>query len=407
MSASEEARWAYPGWQVVAAGGVGVFFATMPLNTFSIFLTPLCDEFGWSREAAASTFGTLTLVAALSAPVIGRLVDHLGARHVVVPSLAIAGVALLSLAFLTRSLEQFRLVYGALGLLIMGTSPIAYSRVIFSWFTALRGRALAVMLAGAGLSNILMPLAAQALIAAAGWRWTLALLGVGTLGIAAPIAAYAVRERDVPRPDPAATGALVRVALRSRVFWTLVVVVFGGTVAMSGALVHLAALLIDRGVSTSLAAVVVSVLGGASLLGRLTTGWFLDRFPPARVSACLLTLAAGGACLLATASSMPAGALAAALIGFGAGGEVDVIPYLLARYFGRAAQSTLYGLTWSAWGLGGALAPAAMGRAFDTTGSYAVALFAVGAITFVAALLILTLPAPPRASAIHDAVEAA
>jgi len=80
-------------------------------------------------------------------------------------------------------------------------------------------------------------------------------------------------------------------------------------------------------------------------------GWrgaLLDRFFAARVSFVLLSMAALGTFLLAGAQSLQMGELAAVLIGFGMGGEADVIPYMLSRYFGLRSFATLYGLTWTA-----------------------------------------------------------
>jgi cyanate permease len=188
------------------------------------------------------------------------------------------------------------------------------------------------------------------------------------------------------------TRAAVREALRSRTLWTLIVVVFGTTVTINGAIVHLSALLTDRGVTASRAALVVSVMSVASLLGRLMTGWLLDRFVATRVSFVLLAMAAAGTLLLARAESFTAGMTAAMLIGFGTGGEVDVIPYLLSRYFGLAALSTLFGTAWMAFGLAGAVGPMAMGRAHDATGSYEVVLVSMAVGTLAIAALILSLP---------------
>ena len=84
---------------------------------------------------------------------------------------------------------------------------------------------------------------------------------------------------------------------------------------------------------------------------------------------------------------------AAVLIGYGTGGETDVTPYMLSRYFGLRSLSTLYGLNWTAWGIAGAIAPALMGRAFDTTGSYDSVLTQLSIATVVVAALMLTLPA--------------
>ena len=59
----DEDRFRYPGWRVVGACAVSTFFATLPLNTFAVFLRPVCETFHWSRDAAASAFAMLTLMA--------------------------------------------------------------------------------------------------------------------------------------------------------------------------------------------------------------------------------------------------------------------------------------------------------------------------------------------------------
>ena len=324
----DERRLGYEGWRVVVACSVGTFFATIPLNTFAVFFRPVSQHFSWSREAASSAFGTLTLVAAFSAPWIGRLLDRFGARRIMLPSLALSGCAVASLSMLTPSVWHLRLVFAALGLATLGASTIGPSRAVFSWFDALRGRALGLTLTGAALSGIVTPPIAQALINAYGWRIAWLLCGSATVLVALPAAVMFVRDRRLPKGQAttATPGVSVRDALRTRVFWTLVVVLFAGTIATSGAFVHIVALLVDRGVSAAGGAIAVSAIGFASLVGRLTTGWMLDRLDAARVSAGLLVIAASGVFLLAGAHSLWAGVLAALFIGFGAGGESDVTP---------------------------------------------------------------------------------
>ena len=90
--------------------------------------------------------------------------------------------------------------------------------------------------------------------------------------------------------------------------------------------------------------------------------------------------------------SFPAGCLAAALIGVGAGGEAAITPYLLTRYFGLRAFSTLYGLTWTFYAAAGAIGPVILGRAFDATGSYASLLTVLAAALGLAAATNLLLP---------------
>jgi len=81
------------------------------------------------------------------------------------------------------------------------------------------------------------------------------------------------------------------------------------------------------------------------------------------------------------------------LIGVGMGGEADIIPYLLSKYFGLRSFSTLYGFTWTAYALAAALGPVLMGRAFDAAGSYETFLMQLSVITLASGALMLLMPA--------------
>jgi cyanate permease len=234
-----------------------------------------------------------------------------------------------------------------------------------------------------------LPPAAQALIRAFGWRRACLALGAMVLVLGLPMVIAFIRERPVVRvtADGRAAGVSLGEGLRSRVFWILVVVLFASSIAQNGSIAHLAALLTDRGVSAGGGAIAVSAMGGASLIG-----WLLDRFFAARVSFALLAIAALGTFLLAGAHSLTMGVVAAVLIGFGMGGEADVTPYLLSRYFGLRSFSMLYGFTWTAYAFAGALGPILMGKAFDATGSYETLLVRLAAVTLAVATLMLAMP---------------
>jgi MFS family permease len=382
------------GWPVAAASSIGVLFGTTAFVTFAVFFKPLSVEYGWSREAIAVAFGSMTLAAALSAPFAGLLSDRFGPHWICGPCLAIVSVAFASLAALTPSPFHLYLVFTLVGVAMPGTSGVVYARAVSSWFDERRGTALAILLASAAVGTMVFPPLADALIQRVGWRAAYLALGSAGLLVGVPIVLRFVRLRvaEETRANSAATGSTVADALASRTFWTLIGVVFGATITVSGTMVHLSVLLTDRGVASGDAALVVSMMGAASLAGRLLTGWLLDRFVAIPVSFVLVSIAALGTLLLAGTRSFAADALAAALIGFGTGGTFDVVPYLLSRYFGLRALSTLYGLNWTAWGLAGVVGPVVMGRAFDSTGSYGPVLVGFAAATLGVAALMLTLP---------------
>lgn len=385
----------YEGWRVALASGVGVFvsFASLLVYTFGIFLKPVAEEFSWSREAVSAAFGIAAMAVAVCSPLLGYLLDRFHPRRIILPCLAIFGCAFASLSLLTPHLWHLYVVFAVLGIVGNGTAQMAYSRAVSSWFERRRGTALAVVMSGGAVGAMVLPPAAVALIRHFGWRGACLALGAMVLAIGLPTVARFIRERPVAAGADARTaGASVRDALLSGVFWILVVVLFCSSLAQNGAIAHMSALLTDRGVSGTGGAMALSAMGGASLVGRLLTGWLLDRFFAARVSFALLAIAALGAFLLSGAQTLTMGVLAAALIGFGMGGEADVTPYLLSRYFGLRSFSVLYGLTWTFYAAAGALGPILMGKAFDVTGSYEALLVRLALGTLGVAALMLFLP---------------
>jgi predicted MFS family arabinose efflux permease len=389
-----------PGWRVVAAAyfGVMVGFGSLLVFTFGIFLKPLSAGFGWSRESISAAFGLAALTVAVCSPPLGHLLDRFGPRKIVLPCMAVFGAAFASLSLLTPSLAHLYATFVVIGVVGNGTTQMGYSRAVSTWFDHRRGLALSLVMAGVGTGAMLFPPLAQRLISGFGWRFAYASLGIVILLFGIPLTALFVREKPREHSSVHHTldGVTVAAGLRSRAFWIIVATLFLGSMSVNGAITHLSPLLTDRGISAGTAALAASALGLASFCGRLFTGYLLDRFFAPRVGLCLLVGTATGILLLSTARSAPLGLLAAALIGFGLGGEADITPYLLTRYFGLRSFSTLYGFTWTAYAIAGAIGPVVMGGAYDATGSYTALLTMLAVATFVSASLFALLPGYPQ-----------
>jgi len=272
----------YEGWRVASASALGVFvsFASIFIYTFGIFLKPIAQEYHWSREAVSSAFGFAAIMVAVASPAIGYLLDRFEPRRIILPCLLVFGLAFASLSTLTPHLWHLYGTFVVLGLVGNGTAQMAYARALGTWFEARRGTALAIMMAGGAVGAMVLPPLTQALIVRVGWRNTCVALGVIPLAVGLPTIAAFVRERPRPRVSETRTtpGATVAEGLASRVFWLLLIVLFCASVAQNGTIAHLAALLTDRGVSAGEAAIAMAAMGAASLVGRLVTGWLLDRF---------------------------------------------------------------------------------------------------------------------------------
>ena len=302
----DEGAFAYPGWRVALASGAGVLvgFGSLLVYTFGIFLKPLTEEFGWSRQAASLAFGIAAIMLAVGSPPLGYLL--VGARRIILPCVTVFGCVFASLALLTRHLWHLYAIFAILGAVGNGTAHLAYTRAVSTWFDRRRGMALAVVMTGGAVGAIVLPPIAQALMESLGWRGAFGILGAVVLSVGLPVVVPLVREKpgfDRERRVES-EGASVAMALQSRAFWILVVVLFLFSIGQNGAMTHLSALLTDRGVSPHGAAIALSLMGAASLLGRLVTGWLLDRFFAPRLAFCVLAMAALGIFILSSAHSL-------------------------------------------------------------------------------------------------------
>ena len=369
----EESSLHYTGWHVAAAAFVGVMVSFAPIvpYTFSLFLNPLHAAFGWQREAIAGTFALAAITVAVVSPGIGVLLDRFPPRRIILPSIVVFALALASLSRLGPSIQRFYLTYFILGLVANGTAQFAYTRTILTWFTRRRGLAVALILTGSGVGSILIPPLTQWVIDHHGWRNAYLMLGgIALLGM--PLTALLVRNRPVaPREDESLmSGMTVAAALRTSPFWILASIIMLSAFGENGLVTNLAAMLTEHGVTVQAAALALSVRGGAGILGRLCTGFLIDRFPAQRIQTAILLVSAAGTFILAFSGTSVMALVGAALLGIGLGSEADVAPYLLARYFGRKHFSVLYGLTWTAYAIGGATGPMVIGHFYDRAGSY-------------------------------------
>ncbi len=395
-----ESNFRYYGWRVVLAACLGVMagFGSLFVYTFSVFVKPLATDFGWTREAISGGFAIAAITLGTVSPLLGRWIDRLGPRHIILTCMTVFGCVIASLSLLGSSVWQFYVTCFVLGLVGNGAAHLAYSRSISTWFQQRLGTALAFVMVGAGLGAMILPVVAQAIASRLGWRAAYAALGGLALLLGLPLSWRYIRERGETRRKSAPvahSGMTWQQGIRSFAFWIVTTILFASSISMNGAITHLSALLTDRGITPKEAALCASILGGSSVLGRIATGWLLDRFFGPRVALGINLLTALGIFLLARANGFATGGLAAVLIGIGAGGEAATTPYLLTRYFGIRAFSTLYGLTWTFYAAAGAIGPVILGRAFDATGSYSSLLGLLAAVLALAAVMNLLLPRYP------------
>src|SRR5690349_15769966 len=192
------------GWVVVATAALGLFLGAFPIValSFGVFFQPFVREFHASRAAVSLAVTIHNLVSAISAVVIGRMADRIGARRLVLPGLVIVATLLISARAIGSRLSELYLFYAALGVVGSATTTVPYALVVSRWFDRRRGLALGGMRVGLGVGAVVMPVVAQRLIASFGWRNAFAIVGCAMLTIPLPIVGVLLKD------SPAEIGLL-------------------------------------------------------------------------------------------------------------------------------------------------------------------------------------------------------
>ena len=406
----------YGWWNVLASFvGLSLSYAMFTVFSFGVFVSPLQAEFEWGRGpmSLALTFANIAVVVA--SPLLGGLVDRVGARRVMVVSIALLGLSVASMSQLTGDIRHYYLMHVLIPFLGAGTLPLAYSRIIVQWFEKRRGLALGIALSGFGFGAALVPAAAQWMIGLFGWRTAYLVFGGLIVLVSLPLAAFVLREKpadlgllpdgvdrpeDVEAPGVPLTrweGLDLRESARTRPFWFLVVSIVLIGVGITSILAHLVPMLIGRGVEPSRAALAMSLLGIGLILGRILSGWLMDRFFAPYVAAGFQLGMICGLVILALDFSGPLAFAAGISVGLATGSEISEISYLVSRYFGLKSFGLINGIMFAAFQLGSGIGAYAMGAYYDVAGDYIAALWVVTGLVVVSTVLIAMLgPYPGR-----------
>jgi predicted MFS family arabinose efflux permease len=150
--------------------------------------------------------------------------------------------------------------------------------------------------------------------------------------------------------------------------------------------------LTDRGVSTQQASFVMTIVGLAMMIGRLSLGLLLDRiFAPHLTALVFLAPAVAFSVLLLTHATGANAMIAAAFLGFGLGAEVDALAYIASRAFGLRYFGRILGFLMVAFTLGLAFGPTLFGKVYDQFQTYQLALWIAAGISALSSGLIVTL----------------
>jgi MFS family permease len=376
------------GYQAVLTSFFGMGASSLAPLSLGMFMEPMQRELGWGRGEISAGLMIMSGVSSVGAALAGRLMDRFGERRVGVPGMVVycSGIALLGTSG-SLSWNWWALWFVvACGHVFV--NPTLWATAVSKRFDVQRGLALAATSCGSGALLVFMPVTVGRLIADHGWRMTYVIMGCATAVVMLPLMMLFLRERRNPAYPPrmastvdgaASAKSELWMSLRSGRFIRLALGCFIVTTATIGLQVHYVPLLVHGGAGRASAASMAGMIGVGSIVGRLSSGVLLDRWRGQIVGAVYFALPAFSSLfLLRYHGGSIDGSVIAGVQGLALGAELNVVAFLVGRYFGLRNYGTLVGTIMGGVVIGSGLGPTWAGAIFDATNSYR--LFVVGAI---------------------------
>jgi MFS family permease len=394
------------GWRLVLTAAVGLISSpsSLPIYSIGILVGPLQLSHAWSRGQIQAAVLFSQGLGAICAPIVGYLIPIVGIRRFILLGQLGLTFGFVFAAGMSNSIWEFYTAYAIMAVLGAGTGAVSWSRLIAGSFQRNRGFALGLALSGTGFCAMLAPLYAAFLLNSYGWRITYVGLALAPLLTALPLSYFLIpkdagttsniTQRAQNRED--ITGISIGRAVKSYRFWTLAVSVTLIYLAISGVIPNLVPLLTDGGMARRSAAVVSSIVGLSMILGRASIGWTFDRFWAPAIAVMVLIPAAIACAAMTLHLGFYGYLVAAAFVGMATGVELDVLAYLVARYFGMFQYAQIYGVLFGIVSLAAGLGPMAFAHIYDITGSYGTSLNIAATLFFAGAMLLLVLGRYPH-----------
>jgi sugar phosphate permease len=386
-------------WVIAGCFVLLFLFAGAGFYSFSIFIKPLEEQFGWSRGAISLTMSIYMILHGLVGPLVGHLTQTYGPKRIMTIFALGTGICFI-LVSLTPSLWYFYLIYAFLAIANSGIGFIPVSSLLAKWFIRRRGTAIGSAMVGISMGGlVLSPIIGQ-ITYHFGWRISYVFLGLLVWLLAIPMTLFVIKgspaemglmpdgdETRVPdNPNhhtekvnhfsTAEDGWPVREAFRTRSFFWIMATFFLAPLAQMGVLQHQVPLIVDTGISEASAAIALGLTAGMGGLGKLSFGRVSEILPFRYTAMICFGLQALGVLVLLNAHSMAMVWLYVVIFGFSMGGVIVLLPLVVGHFFGLAAFGVIMGAVTLVQSLGNSSGTVISGLIYDYLGSYHYALLA-------------------------------
>lgn len=398
------------GWKLALSASLGFSFFSVMLAATGLFMEPLGNEFGWSRTLLSSGPSIATVMTAVLGPFFGMLIDKYGPRKLALPGLVLTMAAVTSFSLVNGETWQWIALWIVFGLVSVSIKSTIWTAAVVGEFNKSRGLALGLTLSGTAVAQSIVPLLGNFLITEFGWRAAFVWLGLGWGGITFLVAVLFFRDGrsrlaavkqttpdQTPAPALPASGLTVREASRDSALWRVAISNFIVMTFTMGLTIHLFPILTEAGISRTSAALLTSLAGVAGIVGKLVTGFLLDRFRPNWVGGLTLGAASIAFAFLVDGIASPRLIVIALLVnGYAAGTKTHITGFLTAGYGGMKSFGAIYGFMSALMALASGVGPLLAGAMYDYSGHYSNFLI-IGAIACaLGGAIILSMPSCPK-----------
>ena len=377
------------GWAVVAAGAVASGTAFGTVYTFGAFFDAMAEDLDAGRGSTALVFGVTLLLFFGFGAVSGPLADRYGPRRLVIGGAVLVSTGL-ALTSRVDAVAAGYLTYGVGVGLGGGMIITPLYAAAGGWFVRRRALAVGVVATGNGLGTLVLVPLAERLIADHGWRSAYLVLAAVDLALLTVAGAVVARPPIPPAPPAlarmravAGVAAFRRLFVTGMLFSISLFIAFGFVVDFATA----------EGVSSSRAALLVGIIGAASVVGRLGLTALSGRVPAVRLlQGCLAAQPLAFAVWLVAGGTYPLLVCFALLLGVAYGGFVALGPETAAVLFGVVGLGGVMGLMFLGAGLGGLVGPPLAGWLADASAGSTVPIALALGVAVVAFVLSLGIP---------------
>ena len=377
----------YRGWWVL--GGLVLIYAAtngILMHTLPLLYPELIDEFGWDQAQVTLPATVFFVVAALTSPPAGALLDRHSARKIIL--IGVCGIAIGLFAYAkVGTLGQLIAVYVLLAVSLSLSGLVSNMLIVTRWFARLRGRATGILLMASSLGGAVFPLLLGAIMADTGWRTALSVFAVVAAALTVPPLLFLVRDRPQDLglhpdgdPQPATptqseghTGPTLRVAVREPRFYALALATGAVWFSIISLVQHQSIYLAqDIQVDRSALPAMFSTFFACSVIGKFFFGWLADRVDKSMTMCLSVAMLIVGLCLLRFIGDLGLGFLTpyAIIAGIGFSGAFTAIQLLIASYYAGSSYGKILALMTLIDTLAGALGTRVVGLMRESSGSY-------------------------------------